>query len=198
MKPLVRYLSMRGEVYQLRIPVPKDLHDRIRRKELRWSLETKHRRTAEYRTWKASVHFGDLCDFIRIMNDLSNDDVKALVLEFFGQLKASFKLTPAMADKDKVAYEIEQESLSENAVAIWKDQLETSVFGQEIEQEVDSLLGTHGFKGVDNPPIPMPAKNPDQKSIPNDPKQSIGYLAEKFLDIHKVSVESNLPIILKL
>lgn len=233
MKPLVRYLSMRGEVYQLRIPVPKDLHDRIRRKELRWSLETKHRRTAEYRTWKASVHFGDLCDFIRIMNDLSNDDVKALVLEFFGQLKASFKLTPAMADKDKVAYEIEQESLSEDAVAIWKDQLETSVFGQEIEQEVDSLLGTHGFKGVDldtdqqlrlkhgvvrakiefqryvakmnldpfaeydpsdklfkghnfiepmNPPIPMPAKNPDQKSIPNDPKQSIGYLAEKFLD----------------
>jgi len=233
MKPLVRYLSIRGEVYQLRLPVPKDLHDRIRRKELRWSLETKHRRTAEYRTWKASVHFGDLCDFIRIMHDLSNDDVKTFILEFFGQLKASFKLTPAMADEDRAAYEIEQKAHSENAIAIWKEQLETSLFGQDIEREVDRLLKTHGLKDTDvntdqrlrlkhgvvrakiefqryvaamnldpfaeygpsdklfkghhlieprHSSIPISHKNPVQKSVSTDPKQSVGYLAETFLD----------------
>lgn len=233
MKPHVRYMSVRGEVFQLRLPVPTDLHHRICRKELRWSLETKHRRLAEYRTWKASVHFQDLCDYIRIMHDLSNDDVKDLILEFFGQLKSSFKLAPAMSDRDRVAYDIEQQAHSEHAVAMWKEQIETGIFDQKAEFDVGRLLNAHGLKLSDlrtdqllrlkhgvvrakiefqryvaemnldpfaeydpsdklfighrliepkSPPISVAAKSLDQIYVSADPKQSVGFLAEKFLD----------------
>ena len=45
----LRYLSRRGDQFQIRLVIPKDLHWRVGRKELRWSLKTSDRTTARRR-----------------------------------------------------------------------------------------------------------------------------------------------------
>ncbi|MEM9738744.1 MAG: DUF6538 domain-containing protein [Pseudomonadota bacterium] len=146
MKPTIRYLALRGEVYQLRLSVPSDIQDRMGRKELRWSLQTKQKRLAEYRTWKAAVLFDDLCDSIRGMPDVDQSHVKALVLEFFEELKASFKSPPAMSVTTKDHYIIEQAAMAEQAILEWQKQLHSNDFDEEVRFEANRFLKARGLE----------------------------------------------------
>jgi hypothetical protein len=57
MKTRVAYLIQRGPTFQLLLPIPRDLHEQFRRKDLRWSLQTGDLRIVQRKALR-SLHFG--------------------------------------------------------------------------------------------------------------------------------------------
>ncbi len=50
MKTRVAYLIQRGPTFQLLLPIPGDLHDQFKRKDLRWSRQTGDLRVVQRKT----------------------------------------------------------------------------------------------------------------------------------------------------
>jgi hypothetical protein len=57
MKTRVAYLIQRGPTFQLLLPIPRDLHEQFRRKDLRWSLQTGDLRIVQRKALRP-LHFG--------------------------------------------------------------------------------------------------------------------------------------------
>jgi len=150
-RPSVRYLSRRGEVYQLRLPVPKDVQLRMGRSELRWSLGTKHKRTAEMRTWKAALIFEQLCYAVRIMPELTTDQIRTLIRNFFESLKASFEPPEQISGSELQHLTHEQEVLGGDAQLDWNDQLSTRNFDSAVSRQAETLLSSQGEQLSDLP-----------------------------------------------
>ena len=136
----IKYLSRRGQVYQIRIPIPKGLQNRIGRRELRWSLYTKDKRTAEIRTWNAAVKFFDLCDSIRVMPQLTNMQIQKLVQQFFSELKDTVQPMTARSPIDAQHYREQQEILSDDAIGEWRTELFTRSFSPATRESSKRLL----------------------------------------------------------
>ncbi|MCF6291821.1 MAG: hypothetical protein L3J04_00350 [Robiginitomaculum sp.] len=120
-----RYMSRRGRLFQLRVPIPKDLHHRFNRKELRWSLQTADRNIARRRTLRASLAFVELCDTIRIMSELSNSKIKTLVQELFDVLVSEHKLLSAIHPLDLDFEDDQQRAMAEDIMLSLTEQIQT-------------------------------------------------------------------------
>ncbi|WP_340693236.1 DUF6538 domain-containing protein [Hyphomonas sp.] len=85
-----KYLCRRGDIFQLRLPVPKELHLKLRRKELRWTLGTEDKRKAIRMSLQAALAFHDLCDNLRRMKDVSQDLAEQIARKFYEELCAAW------------------------------------------------------------------------------------------------------------
>jgi len=141
-----RYMCRRGGIFQVRIPIPKDLHHRFNRKELRWSLQTSDRQLARRRTLRASLAFEEICDTIRLMNELSHSKIKELVRGLFGALVSEHKLTPAIHSFDLDSEEYEQSALVQDMLRDLKEQIETRSYSKGIRTEANRRLITKGIQ----------------------------------------------------
>ena len=65
------YLTRRGEMYQLRLPVPLQLQDKLHRKEIRWSLKTRDLQIARRKVFRAVLLFDDICQKITMAETVS-------------------------------------------------------------------------------------------------------------------------------
>lgn len=72
------YLTRRGEMYQLRLPVPKALQSKLYRKELRWSLRTSEIRLARNKTFRAVLLFHELCHILQMTGEISKAKSKVI------------------------------------------------------------------------------------------------------------------------
>ena len=155
MKPTVRYLCRRGETYQLRFPIPKDLQRRFGRKELRWSLETKNLRMAELRVWRSAIFFDNLCSKVRIMKQISEQQIRTLVANFFEELKASYQPPPALSAHEKQLFDLEQEVLSTDAIDLWKHQLLTRQYESSTIEQSKQVIDKEGYVFEDLTPAQL-------------------------------------------
>jgi len=135
-KHTVRYMCRRGSIFQLRVSIPKDLHHRFARKELRWSLQTVDRKIARRRTLRASLAFDELCDTIRVMNELSHSKIKILVQELFDALVSEHKLPPAIHASDMEFEDHHQIGMGEEMARELAEQIETRDYSEGIRTEV--------------------------------------------------------------
>ena len=85
-----KYLGRRGDIFQLRLPIPTELQVKLRRKELRWSLGTQDKHTAIRMSLQAALAFHDLCDSLRRMNDVSQELAQQIARDFYAELCAAW------------------------------------------------------------------------------------------------------------
>lgn len=134
------YLSRRGETFQLRLPIPTDLHHRFGRKELRWSLHTREPRTAREKTMQAALHFSRLCDQIRRMPTLQPTDIAAIAQRFYATLIAEHRLPGAVASEDIDGFEYHQSGYAQERVRYLEDQIERRDYTDETRFAADRAL----------------------------------------------------------
>ena len=75
----LKYIVKRGDGFQLRLPIPIDLQDKLKRKELRWSLRTDSRSVAAQKAFRATLVFVELCDSLRRMEHLTDAKIKDII-----------------------------------------------------------------------------------------------------------------------
>jgi len=108
-----KYIHRRGIVFQLRLPIPKNLHQAFEREELRWSLHTSNLEIAEMLALKARLAFLELCCRIRLMSSHTQTDIQKLVQEFYERLLSEAKHDPTptygIPPNDHIAYQDEHD-----------------------------------------------------------------------------------------
>ena len=85
-----KYIIRHGDLFQLRLPIPKDLQDKLRRKELRRSLKTGDAPTAKRRAFRATLLFMELCDSVRLMQDVSAAKAHEIIAAFYTLLVQAY------------------------------------------------------------------------------------------------------------
>ncbi|MFN4023465.1 MAG: DUF6538 domain-containing protein [Hyphomonas sp.] len=87
----VPYLTQRGSVFQIRLPVPRHLQAVLARKELQRSIKTSDYNEARRIALRAGSQFADLCASFSFMTDVTSLDVPGLIDRFFAGLIADLK-----------------------------------------------------------------------------------------------------------
>lgn len=134
------YLGKRGETFQLRLPIPTDLHRRFGKKELRWSLHTREPRIARQKTMQAALHFSRLCDQIRRMPALQPTDIATIAQRFYATLIANHQLPGPIASDDLDGFEYHQAGHAEEFVRRLEDQIERRDYADETRFAADRAL----------------------------------------------------------
>lgn len=93
------YLTRRGEVYQLRIPVPQHLQGKLHRKEIRRSLKTRDLQIARRKVFRAVLLFDDICHNITMTNRISKAQSHEIVGAFHELLNQAHTPTPPMMER---------------------------------------------------------------------------------------------------
>ncbi len=138
------YLAMRGAMFQLRLPIPSDLHCSFGRKELRWSLQTRDPKSARRRTLRATLFFQDLCSHIRRMPTAQPADIASITHRFYASLMADHPLPgPIAADElDRVEYH--QAGIAEELASGYHDQIERRDYSTEIRRGAEEAMAQAG------------------------------------------------------
>ena len=129
---LSKYLRRRGATYQLRIPIPKDLHAVFDRKELRWSLRTKERSQAENRALRARLVFLELCDSIRYDMTITKADIKELVVSLYARSVSADPPPVAVTDDYPGRWHGYQQMLTDDFITDLEAQRSTGQYDDEI------------------------------------------------------------------
>lgn len=140
MSRVSKYLQRRGDVYQLRLPIPNDLKAIVGRSELRRSLRTKDKTEAENLTWRGALAFRDLCNKLRTMPSLPTEEIKQLIQSFFNELVS------------QPEYKVGDNSWPGNMHILQLDpgdvvtQLSSGKFGDGLMEKADYCISKHGHQ----------------------------------------------------
>lgn len=149
----LKYVERRGDIFQLRIPVPKDLQERIGRKEIRWTLNTSERSPAARRAMRAALVFHELCDNLRSMPDLSENTTKQIIQRFYEKLCESYQPIIGKTAEQKEAIEAGQMAAAEDAMADIMSQLDSGTYGGFIQSEAMRQITQAGIDHTTLSPI---------------------------------------------
>lgn len=134
------YLATRGATFQLRLPIPTDLHRRFGRKELRWSLHTRTPVIAREKTMQAALHFSQLCAHIRSMPNLQPTDISAIAQRFYASLVANHELPGPIASEDLRRFDYHQAGYSTELIRLLEDQIACRDYATETRYAADRAL----------------------------------------------------------
>jgi len=85
-----KYISRRGNRFQLRLPIPVDLQPKLYRDELRWSLRTGDEQIAKRKAFRATLLFWELCEGIRMIPIVSKAKSNEIVASFYDLLSQAY------------------------------------------------------------------------------------------------------------
>lgn len=142
----VKYVVRRGDGFQLRIPIPKDLHEKLGRKELRWSLRTESRRVAAQKAFRAALVFCELCDTLRRMEPLTETKINRMIQAFYATICSAYVPSSYSSHREKAAAINAQEVAADNALSDLENQRE---LGQYTEQTIEKARALAVSFGID-------------------------------------------------
>jgi len=140
----LKYVVKRGDKFQLRLPVPKDVQRKLKRKEIRWSLSTSDKSVAAKRAYGATLAFLDLCASVRRMENLTEAKINEIISAFFKLICSAYVPSVATSpedgfyDKDQSLYAAETEMSELTA------RLEATAFNDEDFKIVRDYSSEHG------------------------------------------------------
>lgn len=141
---LQKYVSLRGETYQLRLPIPKDLQSRVGRREFRWSIGTMEKTIAKRRGLEGTLAFVHFCDRLRRMPEMTQDTITALARELYEELCQTWRPCGPKQPGDVGRWLEEQDFYTEEAIAGFKDAIETRQHSGEDFSEAARRAFQHG------------------------------------------------------
>jgi hypothetical protein len=141
---LPKYISRRGEAYQLRLSIPKDLQRRIGRREFRWSIRTSERSVAERRGLEGTLAFANFCDRLRSMPELTQDAIAALARGLYDELCETWRPRGPEKPGDIDRWQEQQDIYTEEAIAGFKEAIETRQYSSEDRSVASSRATQHG------------------------------------------------------
>lgn len=147
----VKYVVRRGDLFQLRIPVPIDLQPALKRKEIRWSLKTESRSMAAQRAFRAGLSFMELCDTLRKMPDVSEKQVKRMLQAFYKSLCDASDIKVYRSPAAKLYADNASEFAAENALAKLEEQKVARNYGPMVRRNADAIAQTLGMSFDDLP-----------------------------------------------
>ncbi len=145
----VPYLMLRGTTYQVRLPIPKRMHDLFGRKEIQRSLHTRDPSVARCLALQAGSRFIDLCDSIVAMGEVSESDINKLIDGFFRTLVANHSVPDPVEpgaydwDMNRQSAAAEEMQAELAAMAAHRD------YSSDIKQEASNLLDAIGTEPAD-------------------------------------------------
>jgi len=139
------HLSRRGSIYQLRLPIPTDLHEIFGRKELRWSLQTSHAPTAKKLTLRARLVFLSMCSNIRTMPDLSKNIIPTLVQQFYKDLVAVDPTPNNLSVREAERAASEHGRITEEIVDHLQLEIDHHVYSERTVKLAEQTLARNGI-----------------------------------------------------
>lgn len=146
----VQHLVERGRGFQVRLPVPVDLQGLLKRKELRWSVQTREPKLAARRALNATLAFHRLCDNLRLMKDLTVEDARQIAQDFYQSLTASYRSPPPVA-AENIGYEAGyQKAMTDEFIGQLEDQVQARSFKSDVTSRAAEIAERGGYQ---MPPI---------------------------------------------
>lgn len=141
----VQHLVERGRGFQVRLPVPIDLQERLGRKELRWSVQTRDPSIAKDRVLKATLAFRQLCDKLRCMRALTAENARDIARIFYRKLAESYVTPEPAHPADQDYFENEQAKIVDDLVRDLAAQVGTQDYTGEVVEKATLAAANNGF-----------------------------------------------------
>ncbi len=141
----VQHLVERGRGFQVRLPVPIDLQERLGRKELRWSVQTRDPSIAKDRVLKATLAFRQLCDKLRCMKALTAVNARDIARAFYRKLAETYVTPPPAHPADQDYSENEQAKIVDDLVRDLEGQVGTHEYTSDVVGEATLAAANNGF-----------------------------------------------------
>jgi integrase len=143
--PRARYLSRRGAVYQIRLPVPKPLHARFGCREIRRSLHTKDYLAAKRRISPTVLAFQNICFRLIYTMDAPTLSCQALIVDFYRQLDAACAPSGKIPADQIDHFHHDQQGFAEDERAELELELQSRAYSEKTVHYVKSILAHSGL-----------------------------------------------------
>lgn len=141
----LKYIVRRGDGFQLRLPIPKDLQDKLQRKELRWSLRTDSRSVAAQKAFRATLVFVELCDSLRRMEHLTDAKIKDIIRAFYSTICAAYVPDASKGVQARERNEHHSRLAAEEALEDLASQLVAGTYSKVLEAQARRLATGFGL-----------------------------------------------------
>ncbi len=141
----LKYIVRRGDGFQLRLPIPKDLQDKLQRKELRWSLRTDSRSVAAQKAFRATLVFVELCDSLRRMEHLTDAKIRDIIRAFYSTICAAYVPDASKGALARERNEHHSRLAAEEALEDLASQLSAGTYSEALEAQARRLAAGFGI-----------------------------------------------------